>query len=1418
MATDPYAGFEVVEQTAPDPYAGFEVIEDAQDRKLAAEERRERDLARRSGGDTGETGYIQDTANRTGRASVRSLGSIRKGLSETAKMIMEPIFRAVGGEEMVQEQRANARNIQGAARPAGTANISQDERFQRAASSIRTDPTRDDTATAAVAEFAGAAAPIVVAGPLAPLAAGAQMGGGSLEASEAAGLSPEETRRRFLINTAGGTALGFLPIPGINRAGSYADAATAGLRSEAQRQLIRRGVRAAAGGASGAGVNIAGDAALQLAENETLDLSTLDLERLRQNAIAGFGAGTGLGLAAGGGRRPVGPQLDLPPPIPEGGLVVDMPAQATPELLPTMSIDEARQRVAAEPTEAQIRAEEEAAVAQQQDQRLIEANQRLQLQELYGRQSPQGAQALRERLAYEEDAAAREAARIAERDQLMAPVLDAQARDNLQLERAVADADAESAATLPTRIQLAPQAARAIEEFDELAPQGSRSRQQRRMRLQDRRGFVDTELLTNPVSRTAGATAAGAVAGSTQGDTIEERLRNAALGAGGAGALALAGPSVVRAAGRGAKRRPEAAPAREFRYSVFEPDYRDASGQRVVQVDDITGRADGTATQDGNGSRSLQDRIAAEEIPPIPPEILDTIPTGTYTQDEIMALVAAQPVRRGPAPAVYAFTDELPPGAAERGITGESFKLTEDIPGHPAGSNVSRSTLEAAGYDVPPVAPEQVRRAGDAPPPNPPDDIGGGLPPGEPPPDQNINFDLPPRPGLKERVKEGAKGAAKLVGRGADHILTPVMTRLNKIAPEVGRGAAGRYEYNVRNASNAYKGEIQPFLKSANDILKNPDDKRRLTVLLSNGNFDGAVQLLADRGRANPAAVDAALVDFARAQAAKNDLFQTAKDSGIETGELDNYWPRKVDPKQLDKFFDKIGRDKRGPIWDAVKAKAEQLGVDPESMSLEDRAEITNQVIRGVNLGADGGVPGQFKARGIADISDLENFYLPFDQSAIGYVDSTVRAVERRKLMGRTPAGADGSLGQAIERARDEAGLTAQDEADIRDIFQSRFDGGEKGSNRIIKMARDITNTAYLGQMLDAVTQVGDFFLSPARYGFRDFAGALFNPNEISAKSIGLEQIAQEFTNKGTASKAIEKLFNATGFRKVVEAAQNNTLNTSLRSMRGKSKTAQGIRELQAKYERAMGPEEFRNLLDDLQNDRVTDNVKYAAFTEITDSQPITLMEMPQAYLDNPNGKWMYALKTYPLKQIDLFRREAVGEVLAGRKSIADGNKKLGTEQIRRGARNLVTLAAAYTLGGASTDFVKDLITGRDIDPEDYANTGILRLIGLNRFDMYNFQKNGLGTTIRDKIVPSVTILDEITKAATEGDSRIIQRFPFIGDLWFEHFTEGGKKRQESQRKRREAEERKENRTPAEVRREERAKERAERRKKARGE
>ena len=63
--------------------------------------------------------------------------------------------------------------------------------------------------------------------------------------------------------------------------------------------------------------------------------------------------------------------------------------------------------------------------------------------------------------------------------------------------------------------------------------------------------------------------------------------------------------------------------------------------------------------------------------------------------------------------------------------------------------------------------------------------------------------------------------------------------------------------------------------------------------------------------------------------------------------------------------------------------------------------------------------------------------------------------------------------------------------------------------------------------------------------------------------------------------------------------------------------------------------------------------MRYVVFSDLIDAQPVVQSAMPQAYLNNPNARIMWQLKTFALKQLDLVRQRAFkrikqGDVLGG--------------------------------------------------------------------------------------------------------------------------------------------------------------------------
>jgi hypothetical protein len=604
----------------------------------------------------------EDTMQRLGRGEATTLvNAVQGGTQVVGKPIVEGLERLMLGDQAAAAAQA-ARERR---RLAGTRPI---DKLRAAISSVyQPDVTRNDTLLGKGAEFVGQTAPIVMSGPLAPLTAGGTMAGTAVQRDETAGKTPEEIQRAANINAAGGIGLGLLPIPGLNRAGALVDQAAAPIENAVARELARRGGRAAAGAVLGGTTNAIGDIGLQLA-----DTGTIDPERVKQNLAIGAGVGIGLSGAARRNLPELAPRTAEPLAINE----------STPLEL-TKSVEEVA------PTLAEINAEAQRVLeAQQQakDQQTIADQLQAQADAAYTRQSPQGAQALRERLAYEEAQANRAAETEVMRKETsgLADTLK-QSIENNQLV---------SPEQLPTET-LADQARRQINELNaqqatEMRPQLSRQAQN----MRDEYGRISTEVLTDPRIRAIAGGVGGAAYGATQGDTPEERLKNAALyGLGGAGVAAFAPRFANRLISR---TNPRLQPLPEnSRITVQEYLNKAGEPQKTVQIDlfDAQGRNIGS-----HSPMTLEQQGYAV------PDLTD-IPQGQYSAADLAAipsqLTHVPPGEHITAPAIYLGRQELPSGAAEQGLSGESFKLTEAIPGHPMGSNVSRATLEQAGYHVP---------------------------------------------------------------------------------------------------------------------------------------------------------------------------------------------------------------------------------------------------------------------------------------------------------------------------------------------------------------------------------------------------------------------------------------------------------------------------------------------------------------------------------------------------------------------------------------------------------------------------------------------------------------------------------------------------------------------------------------------
>ena len=107
---------------------------------------------------------------------------------------------------------------------------------------------------------------------------------------------------------------------------------------------------------------------------------------------------------------------------------------------------------------------------------------------------------------------------------------------------------------------------------------------------------------------------------------------------------------------------------------------------------------------------------------------------------------------------------------------------------------------------------------------------------------------------------------------------------------------------------------------------------------------------------------------------------------------------------------------------------------------------------------------------------------------------------------------------------------------------------------------------------------------------------------------------------------------------------------------------------------------------------------------------------MPQQYADMDNGRIMYMLKSFTVKQIDVFRNQHLDMVTNGKTP----------KERAYGRAQLLRLAMIFAATNGSADAIKDLFMGRPVHLSDIAVENVWRLFGMSRYNYYQFERHGL--------------------------------------------------------------------------------------------
>lgn len=638
---------------------------------------------------------------------------------------------------------------------------------------------------------------------------------------------------------------------------------------------------------------------------------------------------------------------------------------------------------------------------------------------------------------------------------------------------------------------------------------------------------------------------------------------------------------------------------------------------------------------------------------------------------------------------------------------------------------------------------------------------------------------------IPARVKAVRKSTqASLLAR----IAVPVASRLNALSPKLGTRLR-RFEFDLGQRLTADYQRVLPFAQAV-EAMKD-GDAALLDLALKNGDTATRDAVL------NTYGVQA---QFAEVLAVIEDTRKRAEAAGYEVTQIKDYFPRKVaDLDGLMVHF--YGRPEAGKIEKAIKEASDAALAQGRVLTAEERMEVTNTALRG--YGPKDSRPGNLKTRSV-DVVDVDaNAYYTDSVAALSYyLESMNSAIEKRRFFGKysvqVPAvqgtntsrlNIEASIGGIVEDLIARGELDRQGQQEVQAILEARFN--QQSSSEFIKNFKGLAYMSTMGHITSSLTQLGDLAFSLYENGVYDtvIAGtqAVTRDSTITKQSLGIETVAEEFRETGAMHKAVDRVFKLVGIHYLDLIGKETLTNAKLRKMQREARTGRMSQRTTDLLAKVFGPQAGQQVVKDLAAGNVTPDVQFAVYNVLADYQPVSLSEYPEFYLSHPNGRVFYMLKTFTLKQIDAFRREALTQIVKG-----------NAKQKAVGFRNLIHLAGLLYMIGVPVDWLKDWIMARDPQLSDIAVDNVFKLLGVNRWNLWQFRESRnpvqaallLAAPPAPFLVYPLTDIAESAEKISEGDEIKPGEFeswrmlPFIGAPIYWYLGGGEKKVQERAAKR----------------------------------
>ncbi len=584
--------------------------------------------------------------------------------------------------------------------------------------------------------------------------------------------------------------------------------------------------------------------------------------------------------------------------------------------------------------------------------------------------------------------------------------------------------------------------------------------------------------------------------------------------------------------------------------------------------------------------------------------------------------------------------------------------------------------------------------------------------------------------------------------KGINATIEPILSRAKEIN---GRFGAALSEFEMKLGINIHK-DIQSAKKWIQQYRNLPKEARiQLTKHLNNKNFNSAFAIMAKIDGMSEEFVNT-ISPMLKQRGA--DLSRTNKDLVLIE---DNFFPRSV--KDRAGLMDELNIDDTD---DFHKIIFEDMLKSGRKLNQTEYADAINRAIRRPTVETIAKKIGAETKRKIDIIDDsLMKYYDEADNAILSYLRDVNHAVYRRHFFGKFAKGIDDaegieeSIGAMIASERRAGRLSKSDLKEMESILKARFIGGEQGANKVISNVKAFGYMTTLGNPFSALTQLGDIGTSAFLHGIinttTQAVRGLLGKKNINFEDFGLDLMA-ELSDVNKTQKHLTNIFRYSGFRAVDIFGKNVNINSSLAKWSKIAKDPDGKpvkwyqydsgklsmeKQLRDKYRNSFDKAKLDKVVEDFRNygkgkfvngkkvkGEITDDMRYIVFNDLIDAQPVVQSAMPAAYLNNPNGRIAYQLKTFALKQLDLVRKRAFKKIKQG--DVLGGSAEL--------ARYGAIVGGANTGSESLKMAIRDWINGGDkleemFENEDGEDLGLPAVVVANTVKVF-----GMNSVLRDKV------------------------------------------------------------------------------------